>query len=887
MQRWLDRMRLRLRSLFRRAAVDHDLRRELDAHVQASIEEHVAAGRTPADARRLALRAFGNVAGIEEACRDTRGVRLLDDLARDVSYGVRALRREPAFALVAVLTLALGIGANTAIFSVVDAVMLRPLPFQDPDRLAILWETRPTRDQVSVSAGEFLAWQQQSHAFVDMSALDWEVLNVTGGDAPVQTPVGFVSTNFFDLLGARAAVGRLLQPQDADKQHEPAAVVSYAFWQQHFGGDQAVIGQAVQLNGVPYTIVGVLPPTFLFWNFDDVGVWAPVDFPTDVRELNDHHHLNVVGRLAPGETLASAQRDLAGVMADLAHRYPDSYANYSATLATLRDEYFGDVRTPILILMGAVGFVLLIACANVANLLLAHAAGRRQELAVRLALGASRSRLVRQFLAESLVLSTAGGAMGVLVALWGEHALSWIVQRVLPSVSTVTLNASVFLFMAVVSVATGLMFGIGPAMHASRARALHVVTHAVRNGRGTSHARGRSVVVVIEVALSVVLLVGAGLLLRSFARLLHVDPGFNPAHVFAAQITLPEPGGRLTRLTHADSNDAVRARQWMFFRTLLENVQRDPDVVAAAAVSDLPLSGNSASTGFSIDGRPEPPADQRTSAQYAVITPDYFRAMGIPTLKGRAFADRDSRHSEPVVMVNATMARQYWPDDNPIGAHIRVGGVALTIVGVAGDVRSGGVSRPAAETFYRPAAQTPVNDMTLVVRTAGNRAALARVLRTEVARLDRDVPIGDVATMDDLVAHSSARWRMNAILMGVFAAMALLLAAIGVYGVMSYIVAQRTHDIGIRVALGASSRDVLRPIIGASLRVVAAGVGLGLLAASLLTQTLSSVLFDVSPLDAATFAAIPIVLGLVALVASYVPARRALKVDALVALRND
>jgi putative ABC transport system permease protein len=887
MQRWLDRMRLRLRSLFRRSVVDRDLRRELDAHVQASIDEQVAAGMSPDDARRAALRTFGNVAGIEEACRDTRRVHLLDDLARDVGYGIRALRREPAFALVAILTLALGIGANTAIFSVVDAVMLRPLPFQDPDRLVILWETRPTRDHVSVSAGEFLAWQQQSHAFTGMSALDWEVLNVAGGDAPVQTPVGFVSTNFFDLLGARAAVGRLLQPQDADKRHEPAAVLSYAFWQQHFGGDQTVVGQAVRLNGVPYTIVGVLPPTFLFWNFDDVGVWAPVEFPTDVRELHDHHHLNVVGRLAPGETLRSAQRDLAAVMADLAREDPNDYANYGANLATLRDEYFGDVRTPILVLMGAVGFVLLIACANVANLLLAHAAGRRQELAVRLALGASRSRLVRQFLAESLVLSTAGGAMGVLVALWGEHALSWIARSVLPSVSTVTLNGSVFLFMTVVSIATGLVFGIGPAVHASRASALNVVTHAVRTPRGASHSRARSAVVVIEVALSVVLLVGAGLLLRSFTRLLHVDPGFNPARVFAAQITLPEPGGRLTRLTRADSSDAVRARRWTFFRTLLDNVQRDPDVVAVAAVSDLPLSGNSASTSFSIDGRPEPSADQRTSAQYAVITPDYFRAMGIPILKGRAFADRDSSHSESVVIVNATMARHYWPDDDPIGRHVRVGGVALTIVGIVGDVRAGSISRPSAETFYRPVAQTPVSDMTLVVRTASDRAALARVLRTEVGRLDRDVPIGDVTTMDDLLAHSSARWRMNAVLMGAFAALALLLAAIGVYGVMSYIVAQRTHDIGIRVALGASSSDILRPVIGASLRLVAAGVGLGLLAASLLTRSLAGLLFDVSPLDAATFASIPVVLGLVALVASYVPARRVLKVDALVALRND
>jgi putative ABC transport system permease protein len=601
-----------------------------------------------------------------------------------------------------------------------------------------------------------------------------------------------------------------------------------------------------------------------------------VIFPHTVDGLFNHQHLNVVGRLKPGQAIAVAQDDLSRVTAQVAREHP-SYKGRRAAVISLHDAYFSDIQTALLVLMGAVGFVLLIACANVANLLLARAAGRQHELAIRAALGATRAQLIRQFLTECLVVSTAGGLLGLLIAVWGEDLLVRLSRDVLPSVAVVTLDAAVFAFTAVVSILTGLVFGIGPALQASRPDVNDALKDGGRGSAGPGRHRLRSVLVVTEVALSVMLLDGAALLLRSFDRLLKTNPGFNPDHVVAAQITLP--AGHYTEAS----------QQRAFFETLLERSRALPGVVRSGAISALPLSGSNYSSSFVIAGRPKPADGQRISVNYREITPDYFRAMGIPLVKGRTFSSADSGTAPRVALINRAMARHYWPNADPIGQQIQLGeqNPFMTIVGIVGDVRFNGLDMAGEDEVYEAFLQDPTNDMTIVLRATGDPLALAGSLRAQVAALDRNLPVGQITTMDDLVSQSAAPRRLNALLIGAFAGLALLLAAIGVYGVMSYTIAQRTHEIGVRISLGASPRDILRHVLGDGLRLVSVGLGAGLLAAALLTQFLASLLFEVRPLDAVTFGAVPVVLAIIALAACYIPARRAAGVDPVVALRNE
>jgi putative ABC transport system permease protein len=792
-------------------------------------------------------------------------------------YAIRTLLKNPGFAAVAILTLALGIGANTAIFSVVNGALLRPLPFEDPGQLAILWETRPGRDQVSLSPGEFEAWDQQNHAFSGMAALDYEVVNVTGRGEPVQSPAGFVSTNFFNLLGTRAALGRLLQPSDSQPGHEPVVVISHGLWEQQYGSDPSMVGRTIDLDDSAYSIVGVLPRGFTFWNYPAVEVWAPAIFPTTVEALHADHHLNAVGRLKPGETVGAAGDDLNTVMAQLGRDYPDYYKGYGASVVSLHATYFSGIQAALLVLMGAVGFVLLIACANVANLLLARAAGRQHEVAVRAALGATRAHLVRLFLTECLVVSTAGGLLGLFFAVWGEDALVRLTRDVLPSVAVVSLDAPVFIFTAAVSILTGVVFGIGPALQASRPDVNDALKDGGRGSASPSRHRLRSALVVAEVALSVMLLVGAGLLLRSFDRLLNTNPGFNPAHVLAAEVTLPER-------RYADSQ-----QQRAFFDALVDRTRALPGVTRAGLISALPLSGTGYSSSFTIEGQPEPPAGHHASVNNRIVTPDYFQAMGIPLMKGRAFAGTDDASALPVAVINTAMAHHYWPTADPLGQRIRLGekGAFMTIVGIVGDVRFDAVDQSGADEVYAPFEQSPKGDMTLVLRATGDPLALAGALKAQVAALDRNLPLGNMTTMDNLVSQSAAPRRLNAVLIGSFAGLALLLAAIGVYGVMSYTIAQRTHEIGVRISLGASSGDILRHVLEDGMRLVGVGLAAGLVGAAILSHSLASLLFEVRPLDGVTFAAVPVVLAAIALAACYIPARRAGQVDPIAALRGE
>ena len=795
----------------------------------------------------------------------------------DLRYAFRTLLKNPGFTAVAVLTLALGIGGTTAIFSVVNAVLLRPLPYKDPGRLMVLWDIRPGRPRVSVTPGDFEAWQHQTRTFDGMAGLDYEVTNLIGGHEPQLLPTGFVSPNFFDLLGVHAALGRLLQPSDGTPGQTPVVVLSHAIWQQQFGGDPSVVGRTVTLNDKPCTVVGVLPKGFTFWNFDDVQLWSPLPIPRTMDHLHGWRYLNVVGRLKPGATRTTAQSDLTVIMRQLAGAYPDYNSGTGANVIPLRTEYVGGIRTALLVLLGAVGFVLLIGCANVANLLLARATGRRRELAVRSALGASRVRLVRQLLAESLVVAAAGGVAGLLLALWGQDALVRLAHDVLPRVAVVRLDMSVLAFTFGLSLLTGLVFGVGPALQVSRPDLTDALKDGGRGTVGAGHHRLRSTLVAAEVGLAVVLLIGAGLLLRSFARLLDVNPGFNPRHLLAARMTLPE------------SRYATGARQQALFDAVVERARALSGVLAAGAVSDLPLSGNNDGYGFTIEGRPASLPADRTHVSGLIVTPGCFRTMDIPLLRGRLFTALDGPDTQKVAIINAAMARQYWPDRNPIGQHVRLGSKApwLTIVGVVGNVRFRSLDDPAGIALYRPLEQAPTAGMTIVLRTAGDPVAAAGALRAEVAAIDRDQPIGHVTTMERLISESAAPRRLNAELLGGFAGLALLLAAIGVYGVMAYAVAQRTHEIGVRIALGAASRDIVRTIVGSGMRLVGLGLAAGLVAAVLLTRLLSSLLFEVSPLDPLTFTGIPLLLAAVALLASYLPARRAMRVDPVVALREE
>jgi putative ABC transport system permease protein len=798
-------------------------------------------------------------------------------LLRDLRYGLRRLAGSKGFTLVAVGALALGIGANTAIFSVVNAVLLRPLPYPEPGQLVQLYEARPRQNmaRVDVSPHEFLAWADEGRSFQQLAAVDFASFNLTGRGEPERVSGALVTASYFPLFGVAPAHGRAFLAEEDQPGRANVVVLGHDLWRQSFGADPSVVGRAVQLDGVSCTVVGVMPKGFRLPQ--DAKLARPIAFDAEDRTRSGNHYLTVYGRLREGVTREAAAAEVAAVAARLEQTFAPATVGHQVTLAPLHEELVGDVRPALLVLLGAVGLVLLIACANLANLLLARAAARRKEVAVRAALGASRWRIVRQLLAESVLLSAAGGALGLLLAVWGVDLLVGLDPAGVERVREVTLDAGVLAFTVALSLVTGVVFGLAPALQASKTDFVETLKEGGRSTGGAARSRLRSALVVSEVALTVVLLVGAGLLVKSFRRLLDVDPGLDPRGVLTLDLSLP-------------STKYAEGRQvTAFYRELLESAAALPGVEAAGAVSVLPLAGNDNSNFVQIEGRPPLPPGQALRAGRRNATADYFKALRIPFKAGRGFADSDSAEAPRVAVINEAMARAFFAGEDPVGKRLRTGDNSpwVTVVGVVGDVRHRGLDVDVRPEMFFHATQTPSREMTVVLRAAGDPLSLVAAARERVRAVDADQPVGNVKTMEARVAESVASRRFAVLLLGLFAVVAAVLAALGLYGVVSYTVAQRTHELGLRLALGARPADVLRLVIRQGMLMTLVGAGLGLVAALALARLMSDLLFGVGAYDPATFALVPLLLVAVAFLACYVPARRATRVDPMVALRHE
>ena len=805
----------------------------------------------------------------------------METLWQDLRYGARMLARSPGFTTVAVLSLALGIGANTAIFSVLHAVVLQPFPYHEPDRIVTLWQTHRKeggrRDQVSVA--NFLDWQERSQSFEAMAILRPYGLDYTGGDYPESIRSWLVSRGFFQILGVDALIGRTLVPEDYKPGNDNVAVFSHGLWQRKFGAAPDVVGQRIVLDGEPFTVVGVMPPEFAFP--DKHEIWAPFIVTEATRQTVHGAFLDAVARLKPGVTLAQAQAEMDAIAAQLRHEHPRRNEDVGVAVVPLPEQVIGHVRPALLLLLGAVGLVLLIACANVANLLVARSAQREQEFAVRTALGATRMRLMRQLLTESFLLAFLGGAGGLLLASWAASAIvSWGPSD-LPRLDQVGLNPTVLGFGVAVSSLTAIVFGLIPALRLSPAEPFGSLKEGSRTAvGGRRQHRLRHVLVVGEVMVALVLLAGAGLLVRSFVRLMQVDLGFLPQRVLALQVFVF--GGKYPDDRH----------RMQFFDDVLQRLASLPGVNSAGAASFLPFvdAQIEIKARFAVEGQPAPEPGQEPLANVTIATPGYFRTMGIPLRRGRLFGELDNLDSAPVVLINETLARRYWPDEDPIGRRIALshGGVQTReIIGVVGDVRQYGLlGQPVSEVFL-PLRQAPFGSMTLLVRSAGDPLDLLAATKTAVWAVDKDLPFWSSAPMTHLIADSVADRRGLLLLLGLFAAMALCLAVVGIYGVISLLTAQRTREIGVRLALGAQRRDVLWLVLGQGMKLTFAGVALGLIGAVLSTRLLSSFLYGVKPTDPLTLAVVAALLTVVALLACYVPARRATRVDPMTALRYE
>ena len=798
-------------------------------------------------------------------------------LWQDLRYGARMLLKNPGFTSIAVITLALGIGANASIFSVVNAVLLRPLPFKEPERLIMIRETKiPQFPEFSVSPGNFLDWKRRNTVFERLVAVRTPSFNLIGTGDPEQLIGMRVTDGFFAILGAKPELGREFLPEEDQPGRNNVVILSHGLWQRRFGGDPKIMDQTITLSGQIYTVIGVMPATFSFGG-SETALWTPMGFTSDDAQNHGGHFLSAIGQLKPGATLEQARSEMSAIAGQLAQEYPDANAGWNVKLLPLQEFIVRSVETTLLVLLGAVAFVLLIACANVANLLLARAAGREKEIAIRTALGAGRARIVRQLLTESALLALAGGVAGLLLAKWGTALLLKLAPQNLPRMSDVSLDGRALAFTAAVTLVTGLIFGLVPALQASKPNLTETIKDA--GGRGSTEGGRRQFVrgslVVLEMASALLLLVGAGLLIKSFWRLQRIDPGFNPNNALTASVTLPSR-------KYPEEN-----QQSAFFQQLLEKVRALPGVQAAGASNVVPLGGDYV-LGFVIEGRPPLPPGAGQSTNYYSVSADYFKAMGIPLLRGRVFTEQDTRNSTRVAVISESMAKRVFPNEDPIGKRIHVTNgptVFREIVGIVGDVKHYGLDQDTTLQTYEPYTQQPFSFMTLVVRTAGDPTNLTSAIRNQVLSIDKEQPVSGVRTLEQRVSTSIAQQRFSMLLLGVFAAVAMVLAAVGIYGVLSYAAAQRTHEIGIRMALGARAGNVLKMVIGQGMKLALAGVALGSGAALALTQLMKRLLFGVTAADPMTYVVIALSLTLVALFACWIPARRAAKVDPMVALR--
>jgi putative ABC transport system permease protein len=797
----------------------------------------------------------------------------MNALLQDLRYGARMLLKQPVFTLIAVLTLALGIGANTAIFSLVNAVILRPLPFAESERVVWTWGEFSGGNRASTSPPDFLDYRAQNRSFEELAAMSFNSFNLTGVGEPERVIGSSVTANFFQALGVKLVQGRAFLPGEEQSGSSQVAIISQRLWQQRFGGDPQIIGKTIALNGRNHTVVGVAPDATRVLR--EAEIWTPLDFNDPEMKIRRFHFLRAIGRLKPGVTLQQGQADIDAVAAGLEKLYPESNKDWRLRLVPMREYLVGQTRRPLYVLLGAVGLVLLIACANVANLTLAQAARRQKEAALRHALGASRMRLIRQLLTESALLSVIAGTLGLLLAWWGADLLLALAADSIPRLGEIALDNRVFGFTLLVSLLTALFFGIAPALQSSRPDLNETLKEGGKGGASSSRlGRARNALIVVEVAMALVLLIGAGLLIKSFRRLQEVDPGFDPRNLLTMRLFLPQ------------SKYAEPQQRQAFFEQVLRRIESLPGVQAVGTSTWIPTLGGG-DTYFTIEGRPFPDPNRKVTAFNPSVSHDYLRAMKIPLIKGRHFNEPDTKEEKPMtVIINEAFARAYFANDEPLGKRLIIDmGEPWTceIIGVAGDTTQFAFDVSAFPVMYLPSLRAGV--AAVVVRASGDPLALTSSVRAAVREVDRDLPIANIRSMDQIISNMTGDARFRTLLLGVFASVALLLAAIGIYGVIAYSVAQRTREIGIRVALGARGRNVLGLVVGQGMKFALIGVGVGIAGAWALTRVLSNLLFNVSATDPLTFIGVSALLSLVALLACYVPARRAMKVDPMVALR--
>jgi len=850
----------RLRAMLRRDRLDHDLDEELRSHIEMRAVDNLAAGMSPEEARFEAQKRFGNTTLLKEDTRNTDIVTWLDEAARDFRHSLRILQRSPGFTAVAVLTLALGIGANTALFSVIDSVLLHPLPYQNPDSLVMVWETNSQHPNPhnTVSPPNFLDWQTRNTVFSSMAYIFDERDNLTGNGDPEEVVVQDISANFFSVLGVAPILGPGFTPENGQPGHDNVVILTYGLWKERFAGDSGIIGKSILLNGHPQTVVGIAPQNFQ-WFIKDGSLtgakpqmWSPFVFP---QSFHDHKQM--------GRFMTAAARLI--------------------NVIPLRQQISGDLRPALLVLFGAVAFVLLIACANVSSLLLARAAAREREMAVRTAIGASRWRIARQLLMESLLLSLIGGGLGVALAVWGTNALLAASPKNLLDLNSVALNLRVLTFAVAATLLAGLLFGFLPSYLSAHSRISETLKTGGRGSSANRRAFARNTFVVAQLALALVLLTGSGLLIRSFVRLIAVEPGFDTTHLLTFKVSLPR------------SKYGTDPLRLAFFQQFLARISAVPGVRSATTESFPPLTGLGAATAVHLLSQPSLSVSNLPVAGVRVVGPDYFATMGIPLRAGRLFSAQELAQEKHVTIVNQYFVDKYLHGESPLGQKAAIYMKSLSeneiqpseIIGVVGNVHEMGLDAVPEPAVYWPHPELVMSAMTVLVRTSSDPLALVSAARGELQKLDPELPMAAVATMDQLLADSLSRSRFTMLLLGIFAAVALLLAAVGIYGLIAYSVTQRTQELGIRIALGAQRRDVLRLVLAQGTRLTLLGLALGVLAALALSRLLATLLFGVTATDPLTFAGVAALLAFVALLACFLPARRATRVDPLVALRYE
>ncbi|HXM43520.1 MAG TPA: ABC transporter permease [Bryobacteraceae bacterium] len=887
---WNARIREQLGILNLKPAREAEIVEELAQHAEDRYRELRTGGATETEARRIALDEIGGhqllareLRAIERTVAPDRG-RFLAGLAQDLRYAFRTLRKNPGFTAVAMLALALGIGANTAIFSVVNGVLLRPLAYPDPGRLTLISETTSEFSQMSVAYPNFLDWRRESRSFTDIGATRSDDFNFTGSGEPERLSGEYVSASLFPVLGVTPFMGRGFLPQEDRQGAACAIMIGYGFWKQRLAADPNILGRVLTLNAMSCAVVGVLPADFRF--SERAQVYVPIEQYDGglLRTRESHPGISVFGRLKPGVTIKAAQAEIGSISSVLERQYPATNAGHGARVVRMKDNMVAYIQPTLLLLVGAVGFVLIIACANVANLLLARSTARKREFAIRTALGAERGRIVRQLLTESVLLSLGAAAIGLLLARWGTRLVLTAAPGSLPRSGEIGIDPYVLLFTLAVSIITGILFGLAPAFHGANANPQESLKEGAR-GAGGGRRRAEGVFVAVEIGLAVILLSGAGLMMQSVWRLLRVDPGFNTRNILTMQVALSPKV--------MASPPAIR----LAYQQMLGRVAAIPGVQAVAVASLVPLGESDSENSFWLGAGPQPPQDHLTSAMFYVVTPDYSRVMQIPLLRGRFIAERDTLASPAVVVIDEVMAKHVFPGRDPIGRQISLMAVGpVQIAGVVGHVKHWGLdtddTAKIRDQIYFPLLQIPdqfmsqgVAGLTLMLRTGAEPLGLASAVRAQVAGPTQDQPIYAVRTMEQTVSGSLAQRRFAMLVLIVFAATAVLLAAVGIYGVMAYAVTRRTHELGIRVALGASRRETIGLVMRQGMRLAAIGLAGGLVAALALTRLMAGLLYGVRPADPATLAAVALLLGGIALLACYIPARRATAVDPVVALR--